>query len=79
VQERVDVPEPPVMLFEERVHDRFVELVVTARETVPLKPFKPDTAMADVPLTPKFTFTVAGLAVIVKSGAALNVKVAVAE
>jgi len=38
VQERVEVPEPPVTLVGERVHERLVELVVTERLTVAEKP-----------------------------------------
>jgi hypothetical protein len=67
VQERVDVPEPPVMLFEEKLHDRFVELVVTERETVPVKPFTGDTVIIEVPTIPWVTATLVGLAFIVKS------------
>jgi hypothetical protein len=50
LQDRVDVPEPPVMLVEEREHDRLDELVVTERVTVPAKPFKGDTVIVDVPV-----------------------------
>jgi hypothetical protein len=63
----VEVPEPPVMVVEDRVQDRLVELVVTARVTVPVKPLTEATVMVEVPATPVFTLTLVGLAVIVKS------------
>ena len=69
VQDRVDVPEPPVILIAERVQDRFVELVVTARVTVPLKPFEGATATLEVPATPTLTVTLVGLADTAKSWA----------
>jgi len=66
-QDRVDVPEPPAMLVDESVHDRLVEFVVTARVTVPAKPFTGATVIVDVPVTPAFTVTLVALAVTVKS------------
>jgi hypothetical protein len=38
VQNRVDVPDPPIMLADETLHSRSVELVATVRETAPVKP-----------------------------------------
>jgi hypothetical protein len=67
VQVSVEVPDPPVMLVEDNVHDRLVELVVTARPTVPAKPFNGATVMVEVPATPVLTVTLVGLAVTVKS------------
>jgi hypothetical protein len=67
VQLRVEVPDPPVMLVEESVHERFVELVVTARPTVPEKPFTGATVIVEVPATPTLTVTLVGIAVMVKS------------
>jgi len=64
-QDSVEVPEPPVMLVAERVHDRFVEFVVTARVTVPAKPFTGATVIVEVPATPAFTVTLVTLAVTV--------------
>jgi hypothetical protein len=61
------VPEPPVMLVDDNVQDRLVELVVTARVTVPAKPLTGATVMVEVPATPAFTVALDGLAVIVKS------------
>jgi hypothetical protein len=68
VQVRVEVPDPPVILVELNVHDRLVELVVTARPTVPVKLLSGAIVMVEVPATPVFTVTLVGLAVIVKSG-----------
>jgi len=56
------------MLLEERVQARFVEFVVLARATVPVKPFSGATVMEEVTVTPEFAITLAGLADIVKSG-----------
>jgi len=49
LQDRVDVPEPPMILVVERAHDRLAELVVTERPTVPVKPFTGDTVIVEVP------------------------------
>jgi hypothetical protein len=67
VQDSVDVPEPPVILVELNVHDRLVELVVTARPTVPVKPFTGATVIVEVAAAPASTETLVGLAVIVRS------------
>lgn len=67
-QERVDVPEPPVMLVGDRAHVRLVELVITLRLVVPVKPLTGDIVIVDVPVAPVLTETLVGLAVIVKSG-----------
>jgi hypothetical protein len=67
VHESVEVPEPPVMLVEDRVHDRLVELVVTARPTVPAKPLRGAIVIVEVPGLPTVADTLVGLAVIVKS------------
>ena len=72
MQERVDVPEPPVMLVADRVHDRFVEFVVTARVTGPVKPFREATVMVEVPTLLTVTGTLVGLAVTVKSARAVT-------
>jgi hypothetical protein len=66
--ESVDVPEPPAMLVNERVQARFVELVVTARLTVLVKPLKGATVIVDVPEISVLTETVVGLALALKSG-----------
>ncbi len=55
VQERVEVPEPPLIVLELRVHDRLVELVVKASATALAKLFNGVTVMIEVPPTPTFT------------------------
>jgi len=70
LQDRVDDPEPPLMVVEERAHDRLAELVVMERLTVPVKPFTGDTVIIEVPAVPWVTVTVVGFAAIVKSGCA---------
>jgi hypothetical protein len=67
VQERVEFPEPPVVEVTVRVQTRLVELAITARVTVPAKPFSGATAMMEVALTPAFMVEIFGLADIVKS------------
>ena len=71
-QDRVDVPEPPVMLVEDRVQARFVELVVTARVTVLVKPLTAVTVIVEEPETPVLTDTLVGLAVMPKSAGAVT-------
>ena len=75
-QDRVEIPEPPLMVVALRVQTKFVELVVTARVTVPAKPLSEATVIVDVAVAPAFTFTLVGLAVTVKSR---TVKFTVAE
>jgi hypothetical protein len=67
VQDRVELPEPPTILVKVRVHDRFVELVVTAKVTVPANALTGATVIVEVPATPALTVTLVGLAAIVKS------------
>ena len=73
VQLRVKLPEPPVMLVEDGVQVRFVEFVVTARVTVPVKPFCGVTVIVEVPATPALRVTLVGLAVTVNVGALVTV------
>ena len=73
VQESTDDPEPPVMLVEANVQVRLVELVVTARLTVPENPLTGATVIMEVPATPTLTLTLVGLAAIVKSGTPVTV------
>ena len=61
------MPEPPVILVAERLHDRLVEFVVTARTTVPVKPLTGATVIVEVPATAALTVTLVVLAVTVKS------------
>ena len=67
LQDSVEVPEPPTILVADNVQDRLVELVVTARVTVPEKPFNGATVIVEVPATPAFTVILVVLAVTVKS------------
>jgi hypothetical protein len=67
VQDKVEVPEPPLMPLGERVQTRFVEFVVTARSIDPVKPFRRTTVIVELPGTPILAFTLVGLADIVKS------------
>jgi len=64
----MEVPDPPVMLFEDSVQTRFVELVVRVRVTVPVKPFRGATVRVEVPPTPALAVTLVGLVEMVKSG-----------
>ncbi len=68
VHDNVEDPEPPVMVAGDRVHERLVELVVTARVTVPEKPLKGATVTVELPATPALPVTLVGLAEMVKSG-----------
>jgi len=61
------VPEPPVILVEDKLQTRLVELVATARATVPVNPLRGATVIVEVPATPEFTVTLVGLAARVKS------------
>lgn len=70
-QDRVDVPEPPVTLVVDRLHDRLTELVVEERVTVPVKPFTGDTVIVTLPTRPCVTVTLVGLAFTVKSARAV--------
>ena len=55
------------MLVGESVHDRFVELLVTPRETVPENPFTDPTEIVDVAPTFTVAETLVGLAATLKS------------
>jgi hypothetical protein len=55
------------MLLAVRIQDRLVELVATARVTVPAGPLRGTTVIVDIPATPVLTVALAGLAVTVKS------------
>jgi len=75
VHERIEVPEPPVTVAADKAH-AVLSLVIA---TTPVNPFKGEIVIVDVPADPTVTTTEAGLADIVKSGAAETVKVTVAE
>jgi hypothetical protein len=67
LQDRVEVPEPPVILVDERTQTRFEEFVVTERATVPANPLVGATVMVEEPAAPTLTFTLVGFADIEKS------------
>ena len=69
LHERVELPEPPAILVEESVHERLVELVVTARATVPPNPLIGATVMAEVPATLTLVETLLGVEATLKSWA----------
>lgn len=75
VQDRVDVPEPPVTLTGVKVHAVLSEV----RATAPVKLFRGAIVIVEVPTELMITLTVVGLAEIVKSGALFTVYVTVAE
>jgi len=56
-------------MVEDRAQVRLVELVVTARVTVPANPLMGLVVIDDVPATPTETVTLVGLAAMMKSGA----------
>ncbi len=76
VHDRVALPEPPVIEVGRIEHDRFGELDVTDKLTVPAKPLIGAIVIVEVPGVPTGTVTLAGLALIVKSW---TTKVTVAE
>ena len=67
MHERVELPEPPVILVWDNVHVRLVEFVATPSATVAAKPLVDDTEMVEVPAAFVFVATLVGLAVILKS------------
>lgn len=69
VQDRVDVPEPPVMVAGVRVQAE----LFAARARLPVKPFTGETVIVDVPGELTIVATVVGLADMVKSGRPVTV------
>jgi len=69
VQERVEVPEPPVTVAGVTLQ----AALSLVRGTPPVNPFRGDMVIVDVPATPTATVTLVGLAAIVKSGRPLTV------
>jgi hypothetical protein len=55
------------MLPAERVQRRLAEFVVTTRAIVPVKLFRGTTVIVELPATPILSFTLVGLAEIIKS------------
>jgi hypothetical protein len=60
------------MFVEERVQVKLVELVITARETVPENPFRGLIMIAELLAVPTGLVTVVGLAEMAKSAAAVT-------
>ena len=74
MQDSVEVPEPPVMLVGLRLQVRPVMGdIVLVRSTVPVKPLTGLSVMVEVPVSPAKMLTLAGLALMMKSGAAVTV------
>jgi hypothetical protein len=67
LQDRTELPEPPVMVVGDNAQAMLVELAATVRVTVPTKPFSDDTVMVELPSKPTLTVKVVGLAEIAKS------------
>jgi len=67
VHDNVELPEP-VTLVGETLHEA---VVLVARLTTPVNPFRAVIVIVDVPAALTFTLTLVGLAVIVKSGVAV--------
>ena len=68
VQDKVELPEPPVILVGVVEHDRFVEFATIESVTVPKNPFCGLIVMFDVPEILTGSETVDGFAEMVKSG-----------
>lgn len=77
VHDSVAVPEPPVIVFGVTVHVRPAGDTAVVRLTVPVKPLTGAMVIVDVPEDPAMIVILVGLAVIVKSGAAVTVNVTV--
>jgi len=69
VQDRVDVPEPPVTLLGVNVQ----AVLPDARATVPVNPFTGEIVIVEVPGESTATDTAVGLAAIVNSGRPVTV------
>ena len=67
MQKSVDVPDPPFRLVGLTLHSRSVELVVSERETAPLKPFSGAILIVDGLFVPVVTEILVGLTVNMKS------------
>jgi hypothetical protein len=67
VQRSMEVPELPGTATEPRVHERLVELVVTATLTVPLNPLIEATEIVELAVTPTLVETLLGFAEMAKS------------
>ena len=69
VQERVEVPEPPVTVVGVRVQAELSDVSVTS----PVNPFTGEMVMVEVPAEPIVAVTAVGFAEMVKSGRPLTV------
>ena len=67
LHESVELPDPPVTVEDDRLHDKLVELVATLRATLPVKPLSDETVTFEIPLTLTLTVTFVGLETIAKS------------
>lgn len=67
LHDRLDVPEPPLILVTLKVQARAVELVATPRLTVPVNPLTGETDIVAGPALLTVVETVVGLAINVKS------------
>jgi len=67
VQKSVDVPDPPFRLVGLTLHSRSVELVVSERETAPLKPFSGGVLIVDGVFVPVVTEILVGWTLSTKS------------
>jgi len=74
VQDRVELPEPPVTVDGVSMH----ALLSLASATSPVNPLAGEIVIVEVPGVPTVTLTVVGFAVMVKSGAPATVKSTVA-
>jgi hypothetical protein len=72
VHESVELPDPPLMLVEESAQVKFVEFVVTVRETVAENPLIARTLIVDVPAVPLNSVMSVGIADMEKSAAAVT-------
>ena len=75
VQDRVEVPVPPVTVAGVSVHAELLDV----KATLPVKPFRGEIVIVDVPGEPVTTVTAVGLADIEKSAGTDTVYVTVAE
>ena len=63
LQRRIEMPEPPLILEDDRVQRRAVELTARPSVTAPVKPLRGDTVKVELPIKPPFMAIVVGLAV----------------
>ncbi len=68
VHDKVEDPDPPVIVVEDSVHESLVELVVKVRATVPAKPFRGAIFTVEMLSAPTLAVSPAGLAEMAKSG-----------